>query len=121
MKRFLMLTISVFIFLIGCTDRDDELEGVQIRVKNVSSLVYDTIQVGGEEMVHENLSPESFSDYLEYETAYTYNYINISAGEETYVLQPIDYVGETPLPFGFYTYEVGIDDEGNVTLVFVVD
>lgn len=121
MKRFLIITISVFVIIIGCTDRDDELDGVQIRVKNVSTLQYDSIQVGGEDMVHINIGPDSFSEYLEYETAYSYDYINILAGEETYVLQPIDYVGETPLPFGFYTYEVGINESGNVTLDFVVD
>lgn len=121
MKRFLILAISVFVFVVGCTDRDDELNGVQIRVKNVSAIQYDSIQVGGAEMIHTNVGPDSYTDYLEYETAYTYDYINISAEDETYVLQPIDFVGETPLPFGFYTYEIGLDEEGNVTLDFVVD
>lgn len=121
MKRLLLVSISVFIFILGCTDRDDELNGIQIRVKNVSSIQYDTIQVGGEEMVHANVAPDSYSAYLEYETAYSYAYVNISAEGETYVLQPIDFVGETPLPFGYYTYEIGIDEGGSVTLNFVID
>lgn len=121
MKRLLFVTMSVFVFILGCSDRDDELNGIQIRVKNVSSIHFDTIQVGGDGMVHTNVAPDSYSDYLEYETAYRYAYIGISASEETYVLQPIDFVGETPLPFGFYTYEIGIDQEGNVSLNFVID
>ena len=121
MKRFFFLTISVCMLVLGCTDRDDELHGVQIRVKNVSSIQYDTIQVGGDGMVHTNVAPDSFSAYLEYETAYEYAYVNISAEGETYVLQPIDFVGETPLPFGYYTYEIGIDEGGNVTLNFSID
>ncbi|MBD0852379.1 hypothetical protein [Maribacter arenosus] len=121
MKRLLFLATSIFIFILGCSDRDDELNGIQIRVKNVSSIHFDTIQVGGDEMVHANVAPDSFSDYLEYETAYRYAYIGISADGETYALQPIDFVGETPLPFGYYTYEIGLDQEGNVTLNFVID
>ncbi|MDE3743944.1 hypothetical protein [Maribacter polysaccharolyticus] len=121
MKRFLILTISVFVFLIGCTDRDDVLDGVWIRVKNVSTLPYDAIQVGDEEMVHTNLASDSYSEYLAYETAYVYAYIHILVGEETYVLQPIDFVGESPLPLGYYTYEVGLDENGDVTLDFVID
>lgn len=121
MKRALILSFCVYIFILGCSDRDDELNGIQIRVKNISTLQYDTIQVGNVDMVHTNVMPNSYSDYLEYETAYRYAYISISAAGETYVLQPIDFVGETPLPFGYYTYKIGLDDGGNVTLDFVVD
>ncbi|MGB5435568.1 MAG: hypothetical protein WBM98_06740 [Maribacter sp.] len=121
MKRLLFVTISVFVFILGCSDRDDELNGIQIRVKNVSSVHFDTIQVGGDGMVHTNVAPDSYSDYLEYETAYSYAYINISTDGETYVMQPIDFVGETPLFLGYYTYEIGIDEGGNVSLNFVID
>ncbi len=121
MKRFLILAISVFIFNISCNDQNDELNGVQIRVKNSSSITYDTIQVGSEEMIHTNIAPGNYSEYLIYESAYRYAYINISSADESYILQPIDFVGETPLPIGFYTYEIGLDAEGNVTLKFIID
>ncbi|PIE99865.1 MAG: hypothetical protein CR994_09005 [Maribacter sp.] len=121
MKRFLVLVFSVFVSVIGCTDRDDELDGVWVRVKNVSTLHYDSIQVGGEGMVHTNVAPDSYSGYLKYETAFKYAYIDISADGETYVLQPTDFVGGTPLPFGYYTYRVGLDEGGSVTLDFSID
>ena len=121
MKKFLILAISVFLINISCDDQDDELNGIQIRVKNDSSISFDTIQVGGDEMVHTNIPPDDYSGYLIYESAYSYAYINIKSGEETYILQPIDFVGETVLPLGFYTYEIGVDAEGNVTLNFVID
>jgi len=121
MKQFLILIMSVFLINTGCTDKDDELNGIQIRVKNVSSLNYDTIQVGGDEMTHDNVAPDTYSDYLIYESAYRYAYIAIKSGEENFVLQPIDFIGETELPLGFYTYEIGLDAEGNVTLKFVID
>jgi hypothetical protein len=121
MKKFLILVISVFFINISCNDQDDELNGIQIRVKNISSINFDTIQVGGDEMVHTNIPPDDYSGYLIYESAYKYAYINIKSAEETYILQPIDFVGETVLPLGFYTYEIGLDAEGNVTLNFVID
>ncbi|NNK74773.1 MAG: hypothetical protein HKP42_01785 [Maribacter sp.] len=121
MRQFWILIISVFLINSSCKDRDDELNGIQIRVKNVSTINYDTIQVGDDGMVHENIGPGSYSDYLIYDSAYRYAYIAINSADETYVLQPIDFVGETPLPLGFYTYEIGLDTESNVTLNFVID
>ena len=121
MKRFLIFIMGVLLISTGCTDKDDELNGVEIRVKNVSSLNYDTVQVGGDDMVHNNVAPDTYSDYLVYESAYRYAYIAIKSGEDNFVLQPIDFVGETELPWGFYTYEIGLDAEGNVTLKFVID
>ncbi|MGB5379031.1 hypothetical protein, partial [Muriicola sp.] len=67
------------------------------------------------------LDPDTYSEYKEFETAYAYAYIQITAGEEVYVLQPIDFVGEEILPIGLYTYELDIDAEGQVTLEFSID
>ena len=120
MKQFALLFLIATVF-IGCSDRDDNLDGVNIRIKNESSVTFDTVQVGSDEMIHENIGPEEYSGYLEYETAYSYAYINITVGEENYVFQPIDFVGETPLENGFYTYGLSISEEGDVILNFVVD
>lgn len=120
MKHWALLILLV-LFAVGCSDRDDELDGVQIRIKNVSSILYNTVQVGTEDNLHKNIGPDKYSEYLEYETAYTYSYVRIIAGEETYVLQPIDFVGESPLPLGFYTYELNISEDGHVHLNFVAD
>ncbi|MCM4169677.1 hypothetical protein KCTC52924_02274 [Arenibacter antarcticus] len=120
MKKFGLL-IAFLILLTGCTDRDDDLSGVKIRVKNESSFNFDKVQVGEAAMLHTNIAPGNFSRYLEYKTAYNYAYINITVGDENYILQPIDFVGETPLPEGFYTYGLKISEEGEVILNFMVD
>ena len=120
MKRFAFLVLVAVIF-VGCSDRDDNLDMVHIRIKNESSINYDLVQVGGDEMLHENIGPDEYSGYLEYEMAYEYAYISITAGDENYVLQPIDFVGETPLENGFYTYALSISAEGNIILNFMVD
>lgn len=107
--------------LTGCTDRDDDLTAINIRVKNASTLEFDEILVESEEHLYNALSPDAYSEYQEYETAYRYAYIRVSSGEEEFVLQPIDFVGEEILPVGLYTYELSIDQEGRLTLNFVID
>ncbi|RTE52606.1 hypothetical protein EHW67_15160 [Arenibacter aquaticus] len=119
--KHLTFLILLVLFTAACSDRDDELGGVQIRIKNISSITYDTVQVGEEDKLHNNVGPDEYSGYLEYETAYAYSYVRINAGEDTYILQPIDFVGESPLSLGFYTYELNISEEGTVQLNFVVD
>jgi hypothetical protein len=106
---------------IGCSDRDDDLTSVNLRIKNASTLVFDEVLVGSEEHIYELVSPDSFSEYQEFEIAYRYDYIRITSGEEVYVLQPIDFVGEEELPIGLYTYELSLTDEGEVILVFRID
>jgi len=120
MKQFAFLIVSLFL-LTGCTDRDDDLNGVHIRIKNGSDLTYDRVQVGAGDKLHTNISPGAFSGYLEYDIAYDYAYINIISGDENFVFQPIDFVGETPLEHGFYTYVLNISEEGTVQLDFLVD
>jgi len=62
-----------------------------------------------------------YSEYLEYQTAYQYAYIKIEADSTSYVLQPIDFVGEDSLNIGFYTYELNVSEQGDVLLNFKVD
>jgi len=110
------------IFIVSaCTDRDDTIGGVNIRVKNDTNFTFLKVQVGSEDKIHENVASGSYSEYLEYETAYQYAYIKIDADSTSYVAQPIDFVGEDSLSFGFYTYELNVSEEGGVLLNFKVD
>ncbi|MEO1012953.1 MAG: hypothetical protein AAFX53_16765 [Bacteroidota bacterium] len=119
MKRFLIFISAIL--ALACTDRDDDLKAVNLRIKNVSTTTFDEVQVGEAEEVHENVAPGEYSEYLEYETAFRYAFIEIRSGEETFVFQPIDFEAETPLPIGFYTYELNVDEGGDVDLTFVLD
>ena len=121
MKRMYVFFLALATLTFGCTDRDDEIIAVNIRIQNVSSLIFDEVQVGDQAEAYMEINPDSFSEYQEYETAYQYAYIQITSGEEVYVLQPIDFVGETPLPLGLYTYVLNIDEEGQVLLEFKID
>lgn len=121
MKRILILLALVAGFSMACTDQDDDLDAVNLRIRNNSSILFDAVIVGTATEPHLNVAPGSYSPYLIYEEAYRYAYIEITSGEETFILQPIDFVGETPLPVGFYTYLLDVTDTGEVVLEFVVD
>lgn len=120
MKKYLFLFVALSV-IFSCTDRDDELTTANIRIKNISDFTFEEVQVGDQETLHINIAPEDYSDYLPYEVAYRYAFIAIKAGEETYLLEPIDFVGETELPPGLYTYELNVSEEGTVTLNFLAD
>ena len=121
MKRLFLLCLAMVSALFGCTDRNDDVNAVNLRIKNVSNITFDEVQVGDAEEVHTNVAPDNFSEYFIYETAYQYAFIEIKSGEETYTLQPIDFVGETELPIGLYTYELNVTSEGDVELTFKID
>ncbi|MGB5645754.1 hypothetical protein [Muriicola sp.] len=121
MKRLIILCMSLGLMTMACSDRDDDITSINIRINNKSSLVFDEVLVGDEDHIYEALDPDTYSEYKEFETAYSYAYIRITSGEEVYVLQPIDFVGEEILPIGLYTYELDIDTEGQVTLEFSID
>jgi hypothetical protein len=120
MKRYLF-AISVFLLTLNCSDRDDDLGNANIRIKNSSSIVFEEVQVGDQETLHMNVGPGEYSEYLPYEVAYRYAFISITAGGETFILQPVDFTGESELPTGLYTYELDITEEDGVTLNFLAD
>jgi len=121
MKKYFAALLTILIFSFGCTDRDDNVTAVNLRVKNNNSFAYDRVQVGAADKIHENLAADSYSEYLEYELAYRYAYIKIDTLDFSHELRPIDFVGEDSLGPGFYTYELEIDAEGTVILDFKRD
>tara|TARA_R110002049_G_scaffold13497_3_gene58313 strand:- start:7977 stop:8354 length:378 start_codon:yes stop_codon:yes gene_type:complete len=122
MKKFMFLPLLFLVFCFGCEDRDDNLNAVNLRIKNVSDVTFTRVQVGAADKIHTDISSGAFSDYLEYEeSTYRYAYINIMAEGNTYTLQPVDFVGEAVLSIGFYTYELDLTADNSVVLTFVVD
>src|SRR5690606_39448223 len=94
---------------------------VYLRKKDESNNTYDLVRVRVSDNLKENIASGAFSYYLEYRTAYSYAYISIDSGDENYLFQITDFVGETPLEHGFYTYALNISEEGLLQLDFRVD
>jgi hypothetical protein len=124
--RFLRL--GTVAFLLGMTSCDSPLlpwvDGdVQIRIQNASSFPFERVDVvfPENEVSYGSIRANSASAYRDVSKAYRYAYIEVEVGGEELVIQPIDYVGESLLRSGRYTYVLNVTIEGHLTLDFRVD
>lgn len=101
--------------LLGTACHKEESEEVLIRVKNNSIYQLDSVYVtspGGSHL-YGSLRAGQSSEYSAFSEAYSYAYVRVMANGQQLVWQPIDYVGETPLKAGKYTYELNVTDLAN--------
>ena len=120
MKRILLLVIFLLGITISCTDRDDDVDRVNIRIKNNTDLFFNEVRVVQKDTVYENVGAGEFSDYFEYEQAFRITALSVTTDSTSLNFVP----DETPtdsLPIGFYTYELGLDDEDALTFTFRID
>ncbi len=108
-----MLTVLT---LASCSKND---EAINIRLSNVSIYNFENIVVNTSTnstgiMNYDNLASGQFSEYKEFEIAYRYAYVELTIEGEIYKFQPVDYVGETPLDGGNYTYELNAYPQAQV-------
>jgi len=84
---------------------------VEIRIRNASNVdfadVY-TIFPSGQKVHYGPIPAGSASVYEVVTQAYSYTYLEVVAGGKTYKYQPIDYVGESELPIGRYSYALDL-------------
>ena len=115
MRRvFLIINLCILVFAVGCSN-DIEPNAVQIRIMNSSSFQFLDIIVntGGGENNYGNILSNQSSDYKSFNSAYRYAYVELKIEGEPFILQPIDYVGETLLASGKYTYDITASETGS--------
>ena len=90
----------------GCSNRE-----IQLRVKNVSLFQYDslTVNTSGGEGFYGTVAFNQISEYKTFDFAYRYALLKLYINDTAYMLQPIDYAGETKLKSGKYTYEINVN------------
>jgi hypothetical protein len=127
MKKILILII-LSVVLFNCKDDDDSnLTGLQIRLSNVSPYKFQNILVNTTtgNVNFEDLNSGQKSAYKEFEKAYRYAFVELEIDGKKYTLQPIDYVGETLLENGKYTYKIDAnnsdDQYARLSLTLVED
>lgn len=109
-----MLRSRVLLWLVvlsACASPASSAGSVQIRVANESAVSFGRVIVGfpTQEEDYGAVTAGSRSSYREIEQAYRYAYIEVHVNDEKLVLQPIDYVGESLLAPGRYTYALDVD------------
>ncbi|SFU14145.1 hypothetical protein SAMN04489724_4322 [Algoriphagus locisalis] len=125
MKSLFILFIAL-LFFTSCAD-DPEPDGVLIRVENNSEVDFKDVIVnsGSGDVAFGTIRDGKKSNYMAFESAYRYGFVSLLADEKELRIQPRDYVGETPLEIGFYTYKLGVITSNtgspNLTLELVID
>jgi hypothetical protein len=125
MKKILILIISVSALISCSSDNDNNTSEINIRLSNISQFDFLNIVVNTStgNRNFENISPQEMTNYKSFETAYRYAFVELEIEGEIYTIQPIDYVGETPLENGNYTYQIDANDSkeryGKLTLTLI--
>jgi hypothetical protein len=114
-KIFILILITTTFY--NCSSTEDSTD-LQIRISNVSEFNFANIIVdaSGEKVNFGNLNSNSKSEFKTFDLAYRYAFMEFEIDGETFTLQPIDYVGETPLENGKYSYEVNINQDNQIRL-----
>lgn len=114
MKKILILIVSIAAF-ISCSKDDENSSDLKIRLSNVSQFDFQNIRVNTStgDVNYVNLKAGNKSDYKTFEMAYRYAFIELEINGKIYTLQPIDYVGESPLADGNYAYQINANDSQN--------
>lgn len=114
----------VLLLLLACDTVTSDLNpnSVYIRIVNSSPIDFKSAYIRFPKSEHTFGVFESgrSSRYQKFEEAYRYGYIEVKTERETYVLQPIDYVGESPLNNGKYTFKLNVEDD-QLTLETIKD
>ncbi len=66
MKLLVSLILCVSIIAISCTDRDDNLEGIQIRVQNATNTTLNEVLV--DTLLYGDLQPDDLTFYQRYDS-----------------------------------------------------
>lgn len=113
MKRF----ICILLFSLGCLlqtacKKEESPNVVQIRIENTSNYRFDSVYVdtSGGENDYEMLNASEKTGYSTYTQAFRNAYVKVKIDGQELEWYPTDYVGETPLKPGKYTYMIGVND-----------
>jgi hypothetical protein len=107
---------------VACGGNDLAAPGgvVEVRVRNAAATSMRSVAVGfpyeGGEVVYGDLAPGEASEYRAVRKAYRYAAVRVVVDGDTLGIIPIDYVGETPLSPGRYTYRLGLYEGTSLTL-----
>ena len=120
MKKLLILFVALAC-ISACSKEGDD-GNIRIRLSNISAYDFENIAVNTStgNVTYGSLESGASSAYKSFELAYRYAFIELSADGNTYTLQPIDYVGETPLDKGEYTYQLDLEPNGQYTSLSLV-
>ncbi len=122
MKK-IILGVLILLVSISCSKDEVASDSVNIRLFNAGEVEFQDIKFNPSAGIVSfgDLAPDQYSEYKNFDTAYRYAYISLTVNDSLYTLQPVDYVGETPLANGYYTYRLNFNNDDKLTFVLVED
>ncbi|MFT5736736.1 MAG: hypothetical protein ACJAU2_001133 [Maribacter sp.] len=120
MKRYFFLICLAVGVLVACTDRDDGVTMVNIRIQNSTETFFSEVRVVGKDTVYRTIAAGEYSKYLEYAAAFQEMALTVVADSTTLNYSP-ESVFTDSLPIGFYTYELTLDEANELDLNFKID
>ena len=119
--KFTLILLSIFC-LFSCSSDDDsntnETTEVNIRLSNTSDFkfenaTYNNVNFG-------DIEPGEITEYKTFESSYSYGRVIITIEGQEYAKTPIDFVGESLLEAGNYTFHYSFENN-NLTDELVKD
>lgn len=117
-KSLTKFFLSILIFVIGFGLISCDIFGENstlIRIHNASEYDFLRVEVNtyDEPINYGTIKRDEKSRYKTFELAYRYAYVRLFVDENEFIIQPIDFVGETPLGSGKFTYVLEVIDFEN--------
>jgi hypothetical protein len=112
MLRFSHVIIAAIVAgSVGCGNPFGSDGPTRIRLRNASSfeLTSVTFAPGSERVEFTRIGPNAITEYRSVEHAYSYGYFDALVAGVRRTIQPIDFVGESYIGEGKFTYQVTID------------
>jgi len=109
--RLLLIVVLTAAAAAGCNDPFSTDEGTHVRLRNSSTFEFTavTFTPGTAELTFPRIAAGDVTAYIPVANAYRYGYLDLLVDGEHRRLQPIDYVGESFIGDGQFTYVITID------------
>ena len=88
---------------------DDDATRIRLRNASTFELTAVTFAPGTSRVEFARIGPAEVTPYSDVASAYSYGYLDVRVNGERRQLQPIDYVGESPIGSGRFTYVITVD------------
>jgi hypothetical protein len=120
MRKYYILVVAAIVVLAACTDRDDDVTTVNIRIQNSTKSFFQEVRISGKDTIYENIAAGEYSEYLEYATGFKDMPLTVVADSTNFTYSP-NSVFTDSLPIGFYTYQLSLDETNQLELNFKID
>lgn len=120
MKKYVILIGIAILGIVACTDRDDDIDTVNIRIKNSTSSFFSEVSVVGLDTVYTNIAAGAYSPYIMHGEAFQEMSLTVVSDSTTIRYTPSEMPTDS-LPIGFYTYDLSFDDDKQLNFRFQVD